>query len=120
MSPQLASAFASGKYIALGSKTRPDAWSRWLSSHSSVRRPKEIRFYDHHFLIVEAATAGLGVALSSWVLATDDIDRGRLIAPASFDPDESHYGLIWTGEPELSGTARHLAQWLQEQCKSFV
>ncbi|SPP93446.1 protein of unknown function [Bradyrhizobium vignae] len=41
-------------------------------------------------------------------------------APVGFDPDESHYGLIWTGEPELSGTAHHLAQWLQEQCKSFI
>ena len=106
MSPQLAPAFASGEYIALGSKTRPDAWSRWLSNHPSVRRPTEIRFYDHHSLIVEAASAGLGVALSPRVLATDDIERGRLIAPAGFEPDESHYGLIWTGQPELSGKHR--------------
>lgn len=83
----------------------------------SVRRPREIRFYDHHFLIVEAATAALGVALSPWVLATDDIDRGRLVAPAGFDPDESHYGLIWMGETELSGKAHDLALWLQAQCK---
>jgi DNA-binding transcriptional LysR family regulator len=115
MSPQLAPAFASGEYIALGSKTRPDAWSRWLSTHPSMRRPTEIRFYDHHFLIVEAASAGLGVALSPWILVTDDIDRGRLTAPAGFDPDESHYGLIWTGEAELSGKALELAQWLQGQ-----
>ncbi|WP_284316581.1 LysR family transcriptional regulator [Labrys miyagiensis] len=119
MSPQLAPAFESGEYIALGSKTRPDAWSRWLSSHPSVRRPREIRFYDHHFLIVEAATAGLGVALSPWVLVTDDIDRGRLVAAAGFDPDESHYGLIWMGEPELSENAHELALWLQGQSKNF-
>ncbi|MGY3511397.1 LysR family transcriptional regulator [Bradyrhizobium lupini] len=116
MSPQLAAVFASGNYIALGSKTRADAWSRWLSTHPSVRRPAEIRFYDHHFLIVEAALAGLGVALSPRVLATDDVDRGRLIAPAGFDPDESHYGLIWAGETELSGKANYLASWLQAQC----
>ena len=116
MSPQLAPAFASGAYIALGSKTRPDAWSRWLSIHPSVRRPTEIRFYDHRFLIVEAASSGLGVALSPRVLATDDIDRGRLVAPAGFDPDGSHYGLIWTGETELSGKAHDLALWLQGQC----
>jgi DNA-binding transcriptional LysR family regulator len=119
MSPQLAPAFESGEYIALASKTRPDAWSQWLSTHPSVRRPREIRFYDHHFLIVEAATAGLGVALSPWVLATDDIDRGRLVAPAGFDPDESHYGLIWMGETELSGKAHDLALWLQGQSKNF-
>ncbi|BCH21673.1 transcriptional regulator [Mesorhizobium sp. L-8-10] len=117
MSPQLAPAFASGEYIALGSKTRPDAWSQWLAVHPSVRRPTEIRFYDHHFLIVEAASAGLGAALSPLVLATDDIERGRLVAPAGFDPDGSHYGLIWTGEAELSGKAHALARWLEAQCR---
>jgi DNA-binding transcriptional LysR family regulator len=117
MSPHLAPAFASGKYIALGSKTRPDAWSHWLSLHPSVPRPTEIRFYDHHFLIVEAASAGLGVALSPMVLAADDIDRERLIAPAGFDLDGSHYGLIWIGEPEVSGKAHDLARWLEAECK---
>ncbi|MBZ9811050.1 hypothetical protein LB532_24495 [Mesorhizobium sp. ESP-6-2] len=114
MSPQLMPAFASGEYVALGSKTRPDAWSHWLSIHSSAPRPREIRFYDHHFLIIEAAAAGLGVALSPMVLATDDIERERLIAPAGFDPDGSHYGLIWIGPTELSGKADDLARcWTQ-------
>jgi DNA-binding transcriptional LysR family regulator len=117
MSPQLAPAFAAGDYIALGSKTRPDAWSHWLSAHPSVHRPTEIRYYDHHFLIVEAASAGLGVALSPLVLATDDVDRERLIAPAGFDPDGSHYGLIWAGKDELGANARTLAGWLHEVCK---
>jgi DNA-binding transcriptional LysR family regulator len=117
MSPQLAPAFSAGDYIALGSKTRPDAWSHWLSAHPSARRPAEIRYYDHHFLIVEAASAGLGVALSPLVLATDDVDRGRLIAPAGFDPDGSHYGLIWAGDIELGDHARTLAGWLHEECR---
>ncbi|MBZ9870365.1 LysR family transcriptional regulator [Mesorhizobium sp. BR1-1-9] len=117
MSPQLAPAFAAGEYIALGSKTRPDAWSHWLSTHPAVRPPTEIRFYDHHFLIVEAALAGLGVSLSPMVLAADDIDRERLVAPAGFDSDGSHYGLIWIGKTELSGKARDLARWLEAQCR---
>jgi hypothetical protein len=62
MSPQLTPAFAAGDYIGLGSRTRPEAWSDWLSAHSSVHRPNEIRYYDYHFLMVEAASAGLGVA----------------------------------------------------------
>ncbi len=117
MSPQLAPAFAAGDYIALGSRTRPDAWSHWLSAHPSVHRPTEIRYYDHHFLIVEAASAGLGVALSPLVLATDDVDRGRLVAPAGFDPDGSHYGLIWAGNDGLGDNARALAGWLHEECR---
>jgi DNA-binding transcriptional LysR family regulator len=120
VSPQLASSFTGGGYIALGSRTRPEAWSHWLSAHPSASRPADIRYYDHHFLIVEAASAGLGVALSPLVLAIDDIERGRLVAPAGFDPDGSHYGLIWAGSPELGDSAQTLARWLQDECKRSI
>ena len=116
MTPRLASSFAAGDYIALGAKTRPDAWSHWLSAHPSTPRPGEIRFHDHHFLSVEAASAGLGVALSPLVLAIDDVEKGRLMAPRGFDADGSHYGLIWAGTHELDPAASALAEWLQSEC----
>ena len=120
MNPKLAPAFKRGDYIALGSKTRPKAWSQWLKTHPSVPRPSEIRYYDHHSLIVEAASAGLGVAMSPLVLATDDLDRKRLVGPLGFDADGSHYGLIWQGRDALAGAALELARWLEEECsKSF-
>jgi DNA-binding transcriptional LysR family regulator len=120
MSPQLALAFKRGDYIALASKTRPKAWSQWLKAHPSVSAPSEIRYYDHHFLIVEAASAGLGVALSPLVLAVDEIDRKRLVAPLRFDADGSHYGLIWQEKAELVGAELALAEWLQDECsRSF-
>jgi DNA-binding transcriptional LysR family regulator len=115
MRPELVPKFAQGDYLALGSKTRHDAWAQWLKTHPSARRPKEIRYYDHHALIVEAASAGLGVALSPLVLAIDDVERGSLAAPAGFDPDGSQYGLIWLGESELQGVEFELAEWLQAQ-----
>ena len=120
MTPELAPAFAAGDYIALGAKTRPDAWSHWLSAHPSAPRPSEIRFHDHHFFSVEAASAGLGVALSPLVLAIDDVEKGRLVAPRGFDADGSHYGLIWAGPGELGRGAGALAEWLQAECaRSF-
>ena len=120
MIPELAPAFAAGDYIALGAKTRPDAWAQWLSAHPLIPPPKDVRFHDHHFLSVEAASAGLGVALSPLVLAIDDVERVRLLAPAGFDVDGSHYGLIQAGERELGQGARLLAEWLREECvRSF-
>ena len=120
MSPTLAPAFKRGDYIALGSKTRPKAWSQWLKAHPSVPRPTEIRYHDHHFLMVEAASAGLGVALSPFVLATDDLDAKRLVGPLGFDADGSHYGLIWQRGAELAGAGLALARWLQQECsRSF-
>lgn len=120
MNPQMVAAFTNADYVALASKTRPNAWSNWLSSHPSCRRPAEFRYFDHHFLIVEAAAAGLGVALCPFVLAIDDIARGRLAAPVGFDADGSHYGLIWTHEKRLSTKALDFVRWLQETCaRSF-
>ena len=120
MSPELAPAFERGDYIALGSRTRRSAWSQWLKMHPLVPRPAEIRYYDHHFLIVEAASAGLGVALSPLVLATDDLHRRRLVGPLGFDADGSHYGLIWQEKVELVGARLELCRWLQKECsKSF-
>ncbi|KQX21406.1 LysR family transcriptional regulator [Variovorax sp. Root434] len=115
MRPEWVPRFERGDYLALGSKTRPDAWAQWLKTHPSARRPTEIRYYDHHALIVEAASAGLGVALSPLVLAVDDVERGSLTAPAGFDPDGSQYGLIWLGSSELKGVEFELAEWLQTQ-----
>jgi len=113
---ELMPSFAAGRYVALASRTRPEAWAQWLAAHPGVAQPSDLRFYDHHSLSVEAASAGLGVALSPLVLATDDIERGRLLAPMGFDPDGSHYGLIWTGELGASEGRFNLARWLEQEC----
>jgi DNA-binding transcriptional LysR family regulator len=115
MRPDLVQKFERGDYIALGTKTRSDAWAHWLKSHPPARRPTEIRYYDNHALMVEAAAAGLGVALSPLVLAVDDVKRGSLAAPAGFEPDGSQYGLIWLGSSELQGVEFELVEWLQTQ-----
>lgn len=120
LSPHLVPAFERGEYIALGSKTRPNAWAHWLERHPSVPRPSEIRYFDHHFLIVEAASAGLGVALSPLVLVIDDLDKKRLVGPLGFDVDGSHYGLIWRDKADLVGPGLAVADWLHEECsRSF-
>lgn len=119
LAPQNVPEFEAGTYIALGSKTRSDAWARWLSAHPSVRRPAEIRYYDHHFLAVEAAAAGLGVAMAPFVLATDDVCRTRLAAPLGFDTDGSHYGLIWRGNHTLEGKGLAFAAWISNECAAL-
>ena len=114
LSAQLLAAFQEGRYTGLGSRSRPDAWSHRLSTHPSFRRPAQIRFYDHHFLMLEAASAGLGVALSPFILATDDISRDRIVAPAGFDADGSSYGLIWPTGRDSVGATRVLFEWLRK------
>ena len=61
----------------------------WLGRQPGRAAPRATRYLDHHFLIVEAAAAGLGVALCPRILALDDLRSGRLAAPLGFTPDGS-------------------------------
>ncbi|MBR8654379.1 LysR family transcriptional regulator [Achromobacter sp. Marseille-Q0513] len=114
MTPALLPGFEAGDYVALASRTRPAAWDDWLGQQPGRAAPRATRYLDHHFLIVEAAAAGLGVALCPRILALDDLRSGRLAAPLGFAPDGSEYGLI---EPKAAppGAAPALAalkDWL--------
>ena len=112
MQPEAARCFAAGSYIGLGSRTRPGAWRDWLAQHPDAPRPQEIRYLDHHFLMVEGAASGLGVAICPRMLAMDDIDRGRLVAPLGFHGDGSSYGLIAPPRAADSRPIELLTQWI--------
>lgn len=107
-----------GDYVALGSHTRPEAWPNWLRDHPQAPKPRSIRMLDHHFLMIEGALGGLGVALGPLVLVREDVVRKRLSAPWGFDPDGTDYGLIApvTG-PEPAGVLA-LRDWLMLQAEA--
>lgn len=115
MSPDMRSNFDQGDYIALGSNTRPDAWDDWLRLHPYAPRPRDRRMFDHHFLMVEAASSGLGVGLVPRVVAVDDIKRERLVAPFGFDPDGSRYGVLHPTHIPLGKNASLLLDWLRDR-----
>lgn len=117
MSPDMRSSFDQGDYIALGSSTRPNAWDDWLRLHPNARRPREHRMFDHHFLMVEAASSGLGVGLVPRIIALDDINRKRLVAPFGFDPDGSKYGILHPSQTPLSKDASLLLDWLRSSSR---
>ena len=94
MRPAMLTRFRAGDYVALAAKTRPDAWRTWSHSNPGSPAPRKTQFLDHHFLIVEAAANGLGVAMCPKVVVMDDVRDARLIAPLGFTPDGSGYGLL--------------------------
>ena len=114
MTPALLPGFEAGDYVALASRTRPAAWDDWLGRQPGRAAPRATRYLDHHFLIVEAAAAGLGVALCPRILALDDLRSGRLAAPLGFTPDGSEYGLIEpkTVPPGAAPALTALKDWL--------
>jgi DNA-binding transcriptional LysR family regulator len=120
MTKSLKQRYTSGDYIALVSRTRPEAWDNWLASNPDCPRPKERRTLDHHFLATEAACSGLGVALAPFLVAHDDLEKGRLIAPDGFSPDGSDYILIYRKDASESKTESLLVEWLVNQCNDLV
>ncbi|WP_120634186.1 LysR family transcriptional regulator [Ruegeria sp. EL01] len=119
MSPDMFSDFEQGDYIALGSNTRPDAWDDWLRRNPDAPRPRERRMFDHHFLMVEAASSGLGVGLVPHIVALDDINRERLTAPLGFDPDGSRYGVLHPSQVPLDENAVLLLEWLRNRSRNI-
>lgn len=112
MLPAMLERFEAGDYVALGSRTRPLAWQSWLDRHTDAPRPRATRLLDHHFLMVEAALGGLGVAIAPKAITADD---ARLAAPRGFDADGTDYGLIHPSAAVVSKDMSALIDWLIAQ-----
>jgi DNA-binding transcriptional LysR family regulator len=69
----------------LTTRTHISAWAEW-EGHTgrTLAEAPETREYEHVFYTLEAALAGLGVAMSPWIYVAGDIAAGRLVAPLGF------------------------------------
>ena len=114
MLPAMLRRFETGDYVALGSRTRPQAWQGWLDLHRDAPKPRTIQLFDHHFLMVEAALDGLGVALALKAIASDD---ARLEAPLDFDPDGTDYALLHPAGLAVSPDIAALIDWIRAIAK---
>ncbi|MEH6402409.1 MAG: LysR family transcriptional regulator, partial [Sneathiella sp.] len=112
MQPSMVSRFQEGDFVALASTTRPDAWEKWRAGHKSTPAPSKTLFLDHHFLIVEGAINGLGVAMCPKVLAVDALKQGRLVAPYGFSSDNTNYALIHTNKSTEDDQFNLVKDWI--------
>ena len=96
----------------LHSRTRPSAWEDWRGlAGSQGHGPAQV--FDHFYFSLQAAVAGLGVAIGPWHLVRDDLEAGLLAAPAGFRADGSRY-LLLTARPVLPGSpAARFRDWLR-------
>ncbi|VWB47083.1 LysR family transcriptional regulator [Burkholderia arboris] len=97
----------------LQTRTRPDAWSAWAAAANQPGASGRVQMFDHFYFSLQAAVAGLGVAIGPWHLVRDDIESGVLVAPMGFVEDGSHYCLL-TPAPMAEGSAQAaLLGWLK-------
>ena len=90
------------------------AWTLWeASSGRRIATQGELRF-PHTHLCIEAAAAGLGVALVERRMARRELDEGVLVAPYGFLPFPSALRAVPTDERPLSAAAQAFVDWMRQ------
>ncbi|MEG2804350.1 LysR family transcriptional regulator [Stenotrophomonas sp.] len=99
----------------LHTTSRPQAWPAWAQAHGVDPAALQLGSgFEHLYYLLEAAVAGLGVAIAPEPLVADELAAGRLLAPWGF----AATGGFWVlATPEGPGDARvaALAGWLRAQ-----
>ncbi|MGP3232492.1 LysR family transcriptional regulator [Serratia bockelmannii] len=97
----------------LHAATRPDAWWHWAQQQGMALVGHPEQRFDHFYFSLQAAVAGLGIAMGPWLQVRDDLAAGLLSAPFGFMPDGSGYYLL-SPQPIVPGSAlARLAEWLR-------
>jgi len=99
----------------LHTRTFMESWAEWEAA-AGVALPAAAvnREFDHYFYMLEAAAAGLGVALSPFAFAETDLASGRLVAPLGLVPGRARVCAL-TPKGKATRMARRFRDWLVDQ-----
>ncbi|GAB1479465.1 LysR substrate-binding domain-containing protein [Paracoccaceae bacterium] len=98
----------------LHTKTRRSAWRDWQRLTGCLETFGTDREFEHFYFSLQAAVAGLGVAVGPWHLVQDDIESGLLAAPLGFVADGTGYYLLSSSGPiDVGSDVAALRDWLQ-------
>lgn len=98
----------------LHTTSRPQAWPQWANAAGIA--PQRLRYgqgFDHLYYLLEAAVAGLGVAIAPMQLVADDLSSGRLSAPWGFVPTQGRW-ILAASSRARDGRIEALGAWLRE------
>ncbi|WP_249975826.1 LysR family transcriptional regulator [Vreelandella olivaria] len=99
--------------------SRPQAWPQWANAQGLGLAPLEEALsqgqgFDHLYYLMEAAVAGLGVAIAPRLLVEDDLKSGRLIAPwGSIETPASL--CLWLPKQANVRASSPLMEWLKRE-----
>jgi len=102
----------------LHTTSRPQAWPTWAAQQGLDASALTFgQAFEHLYYLLEAAVAGLGVAIAPQPLVADDLRAGRLAAPWGFSPTPAALAL-WVPRRAADGRAEQLAQWLRQELQA--
>ena len=97
----------------LHTSSRPQAWPNWARAEKID--PHELRYgqgFEHLHYLLEAAVAGLGVAIAPEPLVADDLAAGRLAAPWGFRKTKACW-VLCVPKHRHDARADAFADWLR-------
>jgi DNA-binding transcriptional LysR family regulator len=101
----------------LHSTSRADAWKMWSRRAGTAAREsggtQRDLYFDHFFLSLQAAEAGLGMAIAPLFMVVDSLDAGILAAPQGFVADDSRYIALMREPLEPGSQEARFMAWLQ-------
>jgi len=101
----------------LQTTSRPQAWPSWARQNGIEADALHYgQGFEHLYYLLEAAVAGLGIAIAPEPLVADDLRAGRLAAPWGFSETPAQLAL-WVPKRAADGRAQQLAQWLKTELK---
>jgi DNA-binding transcriptional LysR family regulator len=99
----------------LQTTSRPQAWPSWARQNGIDAHDLHYgQDFEHLYYLLEAASAGLGIAIAPEPLVADDLKAGRLAAPWGFSETPAQLAL-WVPKRAADGRAQQLAQWLKSE-----
>ena len=99
-------------HALLHTASRPQAWRDWAARVGVDADELHMGTgFDHLYYLLEAAVAGMGIAIAPEPLVADDIATGRLLAPWGFIETDAQWVLC---APKRAANSRieALADWL--------
>jgi DNA-binding transcriptional LysR family regulator len=116
MSPAMAQRHAADPLAAprLAAQTHPEGWAIWAAVAGYELPPAPEQPFPHIHFALDAALAGLGVAVASWPLVAAEVADGRLVAPLGFRRAESAFALFAAPGVESRALDR-FRKWLVAQ-----
>ncbi|MFG2645520.1 LysR substrate-binding domain-containing protein [Streptomyces sp. NPDC048370] len=99
----------------LHTSTRPRAWADWQRITRRRVDPTGEQTFEHFYLALQAAVAGVGVAIGPYALVHDDLMSGQLVAPFGLVEDGTGYHLLSPQPPDRDERIAALLGWLRAQ-----
>lgn len=108
----------------LHTTSRPQAWPQWAQGHGLDPATLQLGTgFEHLYYLLEAANAGLGIAIAPEPLVRADIEAGHLLAPWGFTPTAARWALCTRADRDaawLEPLTAWLSDSLEETGKSPV